>query len=100
MDHQAVKELQPLAALDRLEPAEALALEEHLRAGCDECATELSEFRETTALLALSLEPDRSEERIWARLESRLKPDVVQRGKSIVPDARIERSSAGHRLAA
>src|SRR5215469_9151325 len=98
MDHQAIKELLPLAALDRLEPAEALVLEAHLRAGCDECTKELSEFRETTSLLALGLEPEGSEERIWAQLESRLKPEVVQRGKSVVREARIERSSAGRRL--
>ena len=100
MDHQAIKELLPLAALDWLEPAEALALEEHLRSGCEDCTTELNEFRETAALLSLSLETQGSEERIWARLESRLRPEVPQKGQSIVWDARIERSLAGRRLAA
>ncbi len=72
MDHQAIKDLLPLAALDRLEPDEARALEEHLRAGCDECEAELRELREVAASLALSLEPEGSEERIWERLDLRL----------------------------
>jgi anti-sigma-K factor RskA len=81
MDHQAIKDLLPLAALDRLEPDETRALEEHLRAGCDECEAELRELREAAASLALSLEPESSEaesqegseERIWERLEARLR---------------------------
>ena len=44
MDHQAIKDLLPLAALDRLEPDEARELKEHLRAGCDECEAELREL--------------------------------------------------------
>src|SRR6266851_4838872 len=72
MDHQAIKDLLPLAALDRLEPDEARELEEHLRAGCDECEAELRELREVAASLALSLEQEGSEEgsqnRIWERL--------------------------------
>ena len=43
MDHQAIKDLLPFAALDRLEPDEARALQEHLRTGCDECEAELRE---------------------------------------------------------
>ena len=72
MDHQTIKDLLPLAALDRLEPDDARALEEHLRAGCDECEAELRELREAAASLALSLEPEGSEERIWERLDARL----------------------------
>ena len=80
MDHQAIKDLLPLAALDRLEPDEKRALEEHLRAGCDECEAELRELREVAASLALSLEPESSEggaqgvieDRIWQRLDARL----------------------------
>ena len=77
MDHQAIKDLLPLAALDRLEPDEARALEEHLRAVSDECEAELRELREAAASLALSLEQEsseeKSEERIWERLEARLR---------------------------
>jgi anti-sigma-K factor RskA len=76
MDHQAIKDLLPLAALDRLEPDEARALEEHLGAGCDECEAELRELREAAASLALSLDKESSEagseERIWERLAGRL----------------------------
>jgi anti-sigma-K factor RskA len=74
MDHQALKNLLPLAALDRLEADEARALEEHLRAVRDECEAELREFREAAASLALSLDPAGSEARIWERLEARLNP--------------------------
>ena len=77
MDHQAIKDLLALAALDRLEPDEARALEDHLRAGCDECEAELRELREVAASLALSLDQDGSDvgatERIWQRLDARLR---------------------------
>jgi anti-sigma-K factor RskA len=75
MDHQSIKDLLALAALDRLEPDEAQALEEHLSAGCDECAAELRELREVAAALALSLDQSSeagAEERIWKRLDARL----------------------------
>ncbi|MGA8568912.1 MAG: anti-sigma factor [Candidatus Binataceae bacterium] len=82
MDHQAIKDLLPLAALDRLEPDEARTLQEHLRAGCDECEAELRELREAAASLALSLEQESfeegSEDRIWDRLEARLHEAVAQ----------------------
>jgi anti-sigma-K factor RskA len=86
MDHQAIKELLPLAALDRLEPDEARALEEHLRTGCDECEAELRELREVAATLALELgektseesSAEGAEERIWERLEIRLHGAVEQ----------------------
>jgi hypothetical protein len=72
MTHEEIKNLLALAALDRLDPEEAHALEEHLRAGCDECHAELREFRETAASLALSLDPAGAEDRIRDRLEARL----------------------------
>ncbi|MGH7934569.1 MAG: anti-sigma factor domain-containing protein [Candidatus Binataceae bacterium] len=72
MDHQEIKDLLALAALDRLEPEEARALEEHLRAGCDECEAELREFREAAAAIPLGLDPAGTEERIWQRLDARL----------------------------
>jgi anti-sigma-K factor RskA len=78
MDHQAIKDLLPLAALDRLEADEARALEEHLRAVCDECEADLRELREAAASLALSLDHAGSEERIWARLEARLNPSAAE----------------------
>ncbi len=77
MDHQEIKNLLPLAALDRLEPGETLVLEEHLRAGCEECEAELRELREVAASLALSLDQggsdEVSEELIWERLKARLR---------------------------
>ena len=83
MDHQAIKDLLPLAALDRLEPDEARALQEHLSAGCAECEPELREFREAAAALALSLDPQESQasdDRIWQRLQDRLDSALPRRG--------------------
>jgi anti-sigma-K factor RskA len=71
MDHQALIDLLPLAALDRLEPEEARALEQHLREGCEQCEAELLQWRETVAAMALNGESG-SEHRIWERLEARL----------------------------
>jgi anti-sigma-K factor RskA len=73
MEHDEIKALLPLAAVDRLDADEARALEEHLE-GCDECAAELREYREAAASLAMSLDPSGVEERIWSRIESRLHP--------------------------
>jgi anti-sigma-K factor RskA len=74
MDHQEIMNLLPLAALGRLEPDEALALQEHLRAGCAECEAELRAYREAGAALAIALEggQDDPEHRIWEHLEKRL----------------------------
>jgi anti-sigma-K factor RskA len=108
MDHQAIKDLLPLAALDRLEPDEARELEEHLRAGCDECEAELRELREAAASLALSLEQESSEagsekrieERIWERLEARLDGAVPQSGRPSVKEADSARRPARGRVGA
>ena len=72
MDHQELINLLPLAALDRLEPDEARALDEHLREGCAQCEAELRAWRETLASFAAGLEPSGSEQRVWQRLEARL----------------------------
>jgi anti-sigma-K factor RskA len=72
MDHQELKDLLPLAALDRLEPDEARALEEHLRGGCAGCEAELRAYREAVAALATTMEGAGSEQRIWENLEARL----------------------------
>lgn len=73
MEHEEIKALLPLAAVDRLDAEEARALEEHL-AGCTECAAELREYREAAASLATILDPAGTEERIWNRLEARMHP--------------------------
>jgi anti-sigma-K factor RskA len=78
MDHQAIRDLLPFAALDRLEPDEARTLEGHLRTGCAECERELQELREVAASLALSLDQEDSEQRIWELLEARLHAGAVQ----------------------
>ena len=73
MDHQALKELLPLAALDRLEPDERLALEQHLAQGCADCAAELSSFQDSLEAFALASAEQSPDTRIWNRLESRLR---------------------------
>ncbi len=73
MEHEEIKALLPLAAVDRLDADEARALEEHIR-GCEECALELREYREAAASLATILDPAGAEERIWNRLEARMHP--------------------------
>jgi anti-sigma-K factor RskA len=102
MDHQAIKDLLPLAALDRLEPDETRALQEHLRAGCDECEAELRELHEAAASLALSLEQESSEEgseeRIWERLEARLNAAVPQPGRPGTKEADSARRPARGRV--
>lgn len=72
MEHQEIKDLLALAALDRLEGDEAQAVSEHLRAGCDECEAELRAYREVAASLVLALEPAGSDARIMRRLDERL----------------------------
>jgi anti-sigma-K factor RskA len=102
MDHQAIKDLLPLAALDRLEPDEGRALEEHLRTGCDECEPELRELREVAASLALSLDGEASkggsEERIWERLEARLQGAAARPSGTTAREADLERRPARGRV--
>ena len=76
MDHEEVKDLLPLKALDRLEADEDRAVATHLAGGCPTCERELASFRE--ALGALALTADRegaSNERIWQLVEARLGTD-------------------------
>jgi len=104
MDHQAIRELLPLAALDRLEPDEARALEEHLRDGCDECAAVLRELHEVAAALALNLGQEGSEEdiddRIWQRLEARLYPGAEEPSRPAAREAGRARRPARSRVGA
>jgi anti-sigma-K factor RskA len=98
MDHEEIKALLPLAALDRLEPDEQRALDEHL-GGCAECSTELAEFRETAAAIALALDdPAGAERRVWSRLAARLgptQPDASERReRSVSRPARFWRPAA------
>ena len=73
MDHDQLKDLLPLEALGRLEGEERAAMAAHLAASCDECEAELREFREALAAMAMNAAGDAPADRIWSRLESRLK---------------------------
>ncbi len=72
MDHDQLKQLLPLGALDRLENQEASTMAAHLAEGCDECEAELRSLREALAAMAMSVAGDGPAERIWQRLERRL----------------------------
>jgi len=73
MTHDELKELLPLAALERLEPEEIAALREHL-GGCAECDAELREFEHALAMFALALDAPTKEDRVMRKLEARLIP--------------------------
>lgn len=73
MDHDQLKDLLPLEALGRLEGEERAAMAAHLAAGCDECEAELRQFREALAAMAMNAAGEAPADRIWSRLESRLK---------------------------
>lgn len=53
MDHEGLRDLLAVYALDALPAEDAQLVEDHLR-DCPRCASELSGFRETAALLAYS----------------------------------------------
>jgi anti-sigma-K factor RskA len=71
MDHEEIKQLLPLAALDQLGPDESIILDDHLRT-CAECPAELQAYRDAAAAVPMAHEPAAVHERIWARLEARL----------------------------
>ncbi len=73
MDHQRLKELVAIAALERLDPDEKLALEAHLAEGCSKCAAELLSFRDSLAALTIAAADESPNGRIWSRLERRLR---------------------------
>ena len=102
MDHQEIINLLPLAALGQLEPDEALALQEHLRDGCDQCEAELRAYREVGAALAIALEGGQdAEHRIWEKLEKRLHANAAaahslahSASRPIHTDGKTERRAA------
>jgi anti-sigma-K factor RskA len=73
MDHQRLKELVAMAALERLEPDEKLALGAHLANGCSECDAELLSFKDSLAALTIAAADESPDGRIWSRLERRLR---------------------------
>jgi anti-sigma-K factor RskA len=103
MDHDQLKELLPLAAMDRLEGDEAAALAAHLEGGCDECTTELRAFRETLALIALADADAQPADQIWQRLELRLEAPAPIRSSERTASrgvARVWRLATGFAIAA
>ena len=76
MTHEELKDLLPLKALDRLDPDENRAVDEHLASGCPECERELESFRETLGAFALATAEsgESATERIWQQVEPRLNP--------------------------
>jgi hypothetical protein len=73
MDHAEIKDLLPLKALSRLDGDEALVVDEHLAAGCDECTRELASFSEALAAMAIvEGGDDGPSDRVWSLLQARL----------------------------
>src|SRR5258708_7432829 len=85
---------------DISQPDQARALEEHLRAGCDECEAELHELREVAASLALSLDQEGSEDRIWERLDARLHQAAATPSRPAAREACRARRPASGRVGA
>jgi len=103
MDHQTLKELLPIAALDRLDSTEHQALEDHLALGCGDCVSELHSFREALEALAIVAAEQSADDRIWNRLELRLQaaneaaavPSVANGHRSALPN--IKRAADAER---
>jgi len=97
MDHAEIKDLIPLKALSRLEGEEASAVDEHLAAGCDECARELGSFNEALAAMAMAESGGAApSERIWSRLQARLESD---RPANRIEDRAVREASRGRGFA-
>lgn len=69
MNHEAYKEMLPLAALGALDGEEARAFGAHLET-CAECRAEVEEMRDASALLAHAAAPVRPPEQLRARILS------------------------------
>jgi len=82
MTHEELKDLLPLKALNRLEPDESRALDEHLAGGCAECDAELQSFREALGALAIATAEisDDTTERVWQRVAPRLDTPMPSAG--------------------
>ena len=98
MTHEELKDLLPLKALDRLEPDDNRAVDEHLAGGCPECDRELESFRAALGALAIATAEggDHAADRIWQRVEPRLDaapPSVGTRAASRSRDSAARRSS-------
>lgn len=72
MEHEQLKELLPLEALDRLEGEERRAMAAHLAQGCEACEAELASFRDALAAMAVEAAGSGVAERTWRLLERRL----------------------------
>ncbi len=97
MNHDELRDLLPLKALDRLDPDEERALSEHLASLCPECEAELASFRDALGAYAMAAAQDDSlrARRIWRMVESRLDADRIGGG---MPPERGRRSAARVRI--
>ncbi len=77
-EHDEIKEMLALHALDMLEPDAAARLEAHLAGNCPECISEFRSLRESIAMLAFTrplVEPSqRLRERVIALTREQVKP--------------------------
>lgn len=91
MEHEPLKELIALAALDRLEPEERAALDAHLALGCDECERDLRSFQGALGAWVCSESDEGDVGAVWRRLENRLAAVAPKAD----PQARSERNVLG-----
>jgi hypothetical protein len=91
MAHEDYKELLAAQALNALEPAEVRDLEAHLRS-CDECRSQLSEWEDTAARLALAsaearpLEPS---QQLRGRILEAVRADATGRSPQVASPLRM-----------
>lgn len=96
MDHQRLKELVALSALERLEADEKLALEAHLADGCSECDAELRSFKDSLAALTIAAADESPDGRIWSRLERRLRESRDGREADVYGPVDSSRAASGN----
>src|SRR5678815_3756487 len=77
--HEDYKEMLTVRGLGALDPAEARALDQHLK-DCDECRLELAEWETTAATLALDAAPMAPSAGVRDRILEAVRADVFKPG--------------------
>lgn len=80
MRHEEMQELLPLRALGVLRGADAAALDDHLRSGCDACTDELGQLEATSEMLAYSVTPVDPPASLRARILDAARADALESG--------------------
>jgi len=95
MKHEDLMELLPLRALGVLQGPDASTLDDHLRGGCDACASELLELESTTGMLAYSVPPVTPPASLRARILEAARADALASGPApVTPTQQVWKSWA------